>query len=151
MAILSRILVPIDGSETSLRAANTAVDLAKRYGASITILHVISIDLYFQAIGIYRLSYPDSVKSKIDEAKKEANKWFDPIRRTADQNKVQANFEVLDSELSVVNAIVNFAEQDETDMIIIGTRGRSGFTKLLLGSVASGVVTYASCPVMVVK
>jgi nucleotide-binding universal stress UspA family protein len=58
---------------------------------------------------------------------------------------------VLDSELSAVNAIVNFAEQNKMDMIIIGTRGRSGFTKLLLGSVASGVVTYASCPVMVVK
>jgi nucleotide-binding universal stress UspA family protein len=88
MAELSRILVPIDGSETSLRAANTAVDLAKRYGASITVLHVISIDLYLQAIGIYRLSYPDSVKNRVDEARKEANKWFDPIRRTAEQYKV---------------------------------------------------------------
>jgi nucleotide-binding universal stress UspA family protein len=46
---------------------------------------------------------------------------------------------------------VDYAEKNKVDLIVVGTRGRSGFTKLLLGSVASGVVTYASCPVMVVK
>jgi nucleotide-binding universal stress UspA family protein len=51
----------------------------------------------------------------------------------------------------VLPAIVDYAEKNKVDLIVVGTRGRSGFTKLLLGSVASGVVTYASCPVMVVK
>jgi nucleotide-binding universal stress UspA family protein len=46
---------------------------------------------------------------------------------------------------------MNFAEKENIDLIVIGTRGRSGFKKLLLGSVASGVVTYAHCSVMVVK
>jgi nucleotide-binding universal stress UspA family protein len=53
--------------------------------------------------------------------------------------------------LSTVGGIVAFAEKDNVDLIVIGTRGRSGFTKLLLGSVALGVVTYAHCPVKVVK
>jgi nucleotide-binding universal stress UspA family protein len=55
------------------------------------------------------------------------------------------------SPTSVVPAIVEYAEKNRVDLIVTGTKGRSGFTKLLLGSVASGVVTYASCPVMVVK
>jgi nucleotide-binding universal stress UspA family protein len=42
-------------------------------------------------------------------------------------------------------------EDKDVDLIVVGTRGKSGFKKLLLGSVASGVVTYAHCPVMVVK
>jgi nucleotide-binding universal stress UspA family protein len=52
---------------------------------------------------------------------------------------------------SSVGGIVGFAEKENIDLIVIGTRGRSGFKKLLLGSVASGVVNYAHCPVMVVK
>jgi nucleotide-binding universal stress UspA family protein len=53
--------------------------------------------------------------------------------------------------MSVEGAIVNYAERENVDLIIIGTRGRSGITRMLLGSVASEVVTYAHCPVMVVK
>lgn len=52
---------------------------------------------------------------------------------------------------SSVGAIVGFAEKENIDLIVIGTRGWSGFKKLLLGSVASGVVNYAHCPVMIVK
>jgi nucleotide-binding universal stress UspA family protein len=66
-------------------------------------------------------------------------------------NGVKLSTEVVASPTSVVPAIVDYAEKNKVDLIVVGTRGRSGFTKLLLGSVASGVVTYASCPVMVVK
>jgi nucleotide-binding universal stress UspA family protein len=52
---------------------------------------------------------------------------------------------------SAVGGIVGFAEKENTSLIVIGSRGRSGFKKLLLGSVAAGVVTYAHCPVMVIK
>jgi nucleotide-binding universal stress UspA family protein len=58
---------------------------------------------------------------------------------------------VIDSPLSVVAAIVNYADREKADLIVIGTRGRSGVSRMLLGSVASGVVTYAPCPVLVVK
>jgi nucleotide-binding universal stress UspA family protein len=58
---------------------------------------------------------------------------------------------MLASPTSVVPAIVDYAEKNKVDLIVTGTKGRSGFTKLLLGSVASGIVTFASCPVMVAK
>ncbi len=52
---------------------------------------------------------------------------------------------------STVKSILDFAEEKNVDLIVLGTRGRSGIKKLLLGSTASGIVTYSSCPVIVVK
>jgi nucleotide-binding universal stress UspA family protein len=52
---------------------------------------------------------------------------------------------------SIASTIVEFAENEKVDLIVVGTRGASGVKRMLLGSVASGVVTYAHCPVLVVK
>jgi nucleotide-binding universal stress UspA family protein len=52
---------------------------------------------------------------------------------------------------SAADSIVNFAESKKADLIVIGTKGRTGLKRLLLGSVASGVVTHASCPVLVTR
>jgi nucleotide-binding universal stress UspA family protein len=65
--------------------------------------------------------------------------------------KIRIKTDVIDSPMSVVAALVNYAEQEKADLVVIGTRGRSGIGKMLLGSVASGVVTYAPCPVLVVR
>ena len=48
-------------------------------------------------------------------------------------------------------ALVDYSEKNNVDLIIVGTRGITGFKKMLLGSVASGVVTYAHCPVLVIR
>ncbi len=147
----SKILVPVDGSEGSTRAADLAIGVAKRYGAQIIAVHVVNIDQYLQVLGVYRVGYPDSIKKMIEEAKQEASRWFAEIQRNAEQESVPVKTEVIDTPLSVAGGIVNYAEREKADLIIIGTRGRSGFAKLLLGSVASGVVTYAPCPVMVAR
>lgn len=55
------------------------------------------------------------------------------------------------AEESIVSEIIEFAERENIDLIIMGTRGRTGFKKLLLGSVASGVVNFAHCPVLVLR
>jgi nucleotide-binding universal stress UspA family protein len=84
--------------------------------------------------------------------KKEAQQYLDKVAQTAriNNNAIQVESKIIASP-SVVGGIVNFAENEGIDLIIIGTKGRSGIKKLLLGSVASGVVTYAHCPVMIVK
>jgi len=58
---------------------------------------------------------------------------------------------VIIAEESIVSEIIEFAERENIDLIIMGTRGRTGFKKLLLGSVASGVVNFAHCPVLVLR
>ena len=148
---ISKIIVPIDGSKNSMEAADYAVKMAEKYGSEVSVVHVVNVDQYLQSLGLYRLSYPDPIKKKIEEAKVEAQKWFTEITDNAEQRKVHVKNDVIDSPISVVAAIVNYADREKADLIVIGTRGRSGIGKMLLGSVASGVVTYAPCPVVVVK
>jgi len=66
-------------------------------------------------------------------------------------DSIQLKTQVIVSPISVTGSIVEYAERENIDLIVIGTRGRSAFKRLLLGSIASGVVTHAHCPVMVVR
>jgi nucleotide-binding universal stress UspA family protein len=125
----SKILVAVDGSETSINAAGYAIAMAKKDNAQLIALTVM-------------VKESDRV---------EAQQWFDKIGKKAQENNIQLKTEIIDIPMSVEGAILNYAESENVDLIVIGTRGRSGITRMLLGSVASEVVTYATCPVMVVK
>jgi nucleotide-binding universal stress UspA family protein len=83
--------------------------------------------------------------------KERAQQEVDKVKQMATENKVSVNTDVLIKYTSVVKEIVEYAEKKKVEMIVIGSRGMTGFKKLLLGSVASGVVTYSHCPVLVVK
>lgn len=150
--MFARVLVAVDGSQSSMKAASYAVGLAAKHGSQLTALNVVVSQLgYAYSSGIFGLVTPSTINELLEKAKQEAQKWFDEIKKEATAHNVNLKTEVVVSPTSVVPAIVDYAEKNNIDLIIVGTRGRSGFTKLLLGSVASGVVTYASCPVMVVK
>ncbi|HEU0143526.1 MAG TPA: universal stress protein [Nitrososphaera sp.] len=152
MAKFEKVLVCVDGSESSMKAADYAVMLAKQSGAEVIALNVIVSQLgYAYSAGPFGLVTPNTINDMLKKSKQEAQKWFDDIGKNAVTNGVKFKTEVVVSPTSTVPAIVDYAERNKVDLIVVGTRGRSGFTKLLLGSVASGVVTYASCPVMVVK
>jgi len=149
---ISKILVPIDGSENSMEAAEYAVKIAEKYGALVTAIHVVNIDQNLQLLGIHRLSYPEPIRNKIEELRAEVKAWFGEITKKAEMRNVRVNTEIIeDSPMSVVSTIVNYADEGKVDLIVIGTRGRSGISKMLLGSVATGVVSYAPCPVVVLK
>jgi universal stress protein family protein len=77
--------------------------------------------------------------------------WFEKFNRNARENNIQLKTDLINSQRPVDYVLLEYAEKENIDLIIVGTRGRSGFKKLLLGSVASAVVKYAHCPVMVVK
>ena len=135
-----------------MKAADYAVMVAKQHGAQVIALNVIVSQLgYAYSAGTFGLVTPSTINDLLEKSRQEAQKWFDEIGRNAAANGVKLKTEIVASPTSVVPAIVDYAEKNKADLIIVGTRGRSGFTKLLLGSVASGVVTYASCPVMVIK
>jgi nucleotide-binding universal stress UspA family protein len=65
---ISKVVVPIDGSKNSMEAADYAVRMAEKYGSEVAVVHVINIDQNLQLLGVYRLSYPDPIKKKIEEA-----------------------------------------------------------------------------------
>jgi nucleotide-binding universal stress UspA family protein len=150
----TKILVAIDGSEQSMKAAEYAIAMAKKdnNNSQLIALHVLfSQTGYAYSTNLFGLVTPSSINKFLEDAKHEAQQWFDKIKEKISENEIQLKTEVVVSPTSVVAAIVDYAEHENVDLIVIGSRGRSGFKKLLLGSTASGVVTYATCPVFIVK
>ena len=80
----------------------------------------------------------------------DGEKYLDKVKLKANEKNVQIKTEII-STMNISGGIIDYAEENNFDLIVIGTRGRSEFKKLLLGSVASHIVTYAHCPVLVVK
>ena len=147
----SKILVPIDGSSPSLNAAIYAIDFAATYDTKIILLSVVPSQIkHGDSSGIFGMVTPHHY----EEYKKEAEKWFNQIIDDAknqgyDINKI--TYDVITTPMSTVGAIVDYAEKENTDIIILGKSGRTGFKKILLASTAAGVVTYAHCHVPVIR
>ena len=150
---LSKILVPLDGSPTSMEAADYAIMLSTLHHTQIVLLHVLNVAEYYSSLQFFEVKQPLESKEIIEEAKKEANKWFNIVKKKIDGKsgkQIEVETSIIISQ-STVKSILDFAEEKNVDLIVVGTRGRSGIKKLLLGSTASGIVTYSSCPVIVVK
>ncbi len=144
---LSRILVAIDGSANSMRAADAAISAAKKVGAKLLVVNALNVpysDLYLTEMG----NYPEYAKK---QAKEETEKWFEEIRQRAKEKNVQVDVEVIEPFPTIVGSIVNYAEHKNVDLIVIGSIGKTGFEQILLGSVALGIVRYARRSVLVVK
>ena len=144
---IRKILVALDGSNPSFNASTYAIDFAKRYDAELIVLSIVSPIPYsqFEYANIGRMKEIETIE------KEKSEQYIDKVKQKAIENKVTVKTEVLVKYTSVVKEIVEYAENNKVDMIVIGSRGMAGFKKLLLGSVANGVVTYSHCPVLVVK
>ena len=84
-------------------------------------------------------------------AEDEVKKWLNDIEEKADKSGIRFRSEIIMAKRSAASTKLDYAEEQKIDLIVVGTRGRSGIEKMLLGSVASGLVTYAACPVLIVK
>ncbi len=152
-SIFSKILVPVDGSINSMKAIDYAVNLAEKYKSEIIALHV----LYSQSgFAFHKETVAGTITSSSLndlnlEAKQEAEKWFKEINKRAEKMNVQIKTEVVFTVISIVEGILTYAEKENIDLIIIGSKGKSGWKKLIVGSVASGISTYAHCPILIVR
>ena len=147
---IKRILVAVDGSDNSTRAANFAIALAEKFNAELIICLTIQTPFYsFTQDG---LAIPtDVLKDYMAAARESAKTTVDKILDQARAAHVKAESAILENTFSIVEAILNLAAARNVDLIVIGTRGRTGFKKLLMGSVSSGVVNHAHSPVLVVR
>lgn len=144
----NNILVPVDGSETSRRAMEEAVKLAKDQKASISVIYIAE-EFIAPAEGImidinrYQASMHEYGMSVLRE-----------MEALAHAAGVRVNARLIEiSEYSnhIPEKIIDVAHAMNADLIVIGTHGRRGFRRLLLGSVAEGVVRLASVPVLLLR
>jgi nucleotide-binding universal stress UspA family protein len=146
--IFSKILIAIDGSDASMDAAEYAVSISEQYNAELLyalhVIHPADADLFGSTGEMTTAAY------YIIDMNKEAQKYLDKVKLKANEKNIQIKTEIIAS-TNTAGGIVDYAEDKGVDLIVVGTRGRSGFKKILLGSVAYKVVTYSHCPVLIVR
>jgi len=143
------ILVPLDGSEYSIKAVEYAGRMAKGFNSKLIALYILPSSIRYNLSSDNENSEINSQFNQIIQRSYiEAQNWLKDIVKKID---IEIVTEVIIAKESIVSEIIEFAELRSIDLIIMGTRGRTGFKKLLLGSVASGVVTYSHCPVLVIR
>lgn len=143
MVTITRVLCPIDFSDFSRHALDYAVGIARWYGAGLTVLHVLpTITAFVPPTG--EGLYPPLVFSPED-----LRQFHDELDAFAHGSGVEA----LDTEVvqgSVPGEIVRLAQELPADLLVMGTHGRSGFERLMLGSVTEKLLRKAPCPVLTV-
>ena len=137
-----KIIVPVDGSAYSLKAVETACDLAKSQPFSTLILMSVGIELPELEEGRY---IADKMKAQAEAALAKAREVAQGIGLSI---KIET---LLATGASPADEIVRVAKDEKADLIVIGSRGLAGKTTSFLGSTASKVVTYSPCSVLVVK
>ena len=141
-------MVAIDGSEHSLKAAEYALEIAKSFGAQ---LYAVTVTYVPESYHLKQEDVLSQSKEIHDNSMEDAKTWLEKFNQKSKEDNIQLKTELISSHRPVDYVILEYAEKNNIDLIVVGTRGRSGFKKLLLGSIASSVVTYAHCPVMVAK
>jgi nucleotide-binding universal stress UspA family protein len=136
--MISKILVPSDGSKTAKKAAAYAVDLAKQLNASIIILSVIDQrSLIAQTVSAAET--PRHIVEPIDDYLKEAAEGFTgEIKKLCDKNGVASTISIKTGH--PVEEIVKEAKRFKADLIVMGSHGRSALSATVLGSVSYGVI-----------
>ena len=154
--MFQKILVPLDGSAHSVKALRYAVDIAQRFGAKITLVHVYStvvIPTFLPepsvTTGRMPLMAAEDVTKVIDAARRVGQRILDDGEETAGAGKVEATS--LLREGHTVEEITRLAKEGGFDLIIMGARGISHVREMFLGSTSDGVIHHAECPVLIVK
>ena len=146
--MIKHLLCPTDFSDGAGSALACALSIAQRFDASIDLLHICEPPAYF-APDLAIWVNPDASTSLVDFALAEASKRMEAtvsahpgLVSCLGARRIEAGLPVRD--------ILRIADEGEYDLLVLGTHGRSGFERLMLGSVAERVIRAARCPVIAV-
>src|SRR5215469_3447769 len=143
---IRNILVPIDGSECSLEAAKYATRIAKNENAQLFCIHVMTKVPYGYT------DSPPAIEEYLKDIEEKVQSWFDKVRDMAKTEGIsKLKTENFTDVKSAIGSIIDYANSRHVDLIVIGTRGRTGLKRLLMGSVANGVIHNAHCSVLLVR
>jgi nucleotide-binding universal stress UspA family protein len=143
MEKIKKILIPTDGSSCSLHAAEVGISLAKLLGAEIIVIYAIDI------IILEELTRSIGPKDVEKELKEKGERYLNYVVELAKKEGLRT--EAILTKGEPYDQIVHFAKSRSVDMIVMGTYGRRGTKRILIGSVTERVIEYSPCPVLVVK
>jgi nucleotide-binding universal stress UspA family protein len=141
--MFSKILVPIDGSENSIRAFSYALYLSKNLNGEITTLHVADAPptVYIQS--------QKTLDELLEKYAKGRNKIFNEYQRLAEKEVIKIKTELALGDPG--KEIIKFSLKSQSDVIVMGNRGIGHLKEMFLGSVSSMVIRDTKCPVLIVK
>ncbi len=139
--IFKSILAPVDGSAPSDAAVKLAVSLAKEGGAKLVFCHAIAVPLPVHDAGGF------AREQMMDDEKAQGNQVLDAATKTAADAGVKAQTALLGG--SVTEAIVSAATENGCDLIVMGSHGRTGLARAVLGSKTADVIARSELPVLV--
>jgi nucleotide-binding universal stress UspA family protein len=143
------ILIPTDGSEAAQNAVEHAVDLAEQYGATVHALYVVDVDATNLTLGTEQV---DRIRQgrigEMPEVQAEADEATSRVADAAATRGVPVEEHVTAGSPS--RAIRNFVDENDIDLVVMGSHGRSGLSRVVLGSVAEKVLRRTRVPVLVV-
>lgn len=144
--MFKHILVPVDGSNTSQVAVAKAIGLAKAFDSQVTVIYV--IDPYpFTGVGT---DFAYGQAEYLSAATAEANASVHAAKDTLSEAGVAVDTSVIEAH-TAWRGIVEAGDSLQVDLIVMGSHGRSGLEKLVLGSVAQAVLSHTKLPVLVVR
>ena len=146
MDTIKKILVPVDFSENSRIALDWAMAFADKLDANVVLFHTFEIpDVMKESAQRHQLLNKDMIGRAKEEVVKELQTFADKY----DEDRITAAPEIGEGKPFV--EIIKAAKNYNTDLIVMGTHGRTGLQSMLIGSVAEKVVRKAHCPVLTVK
>lgn len=140
----NEILVPFDGSPFAKRAYNRALDIACVHDSKIFVIMVIKIES-LSIVGFSKIQ-PKLMKAH----QKYAKKQIENLKDMATTRGIPFGYKIKQG-TSIVKEIIHFVKSHKFDLIVMGSHGRTGFKKLVLGSVTNGVIQNTKCPVLVTR
>lgn len=151
---LGKVLVPVDGSDSSLLAEEAARIIAKKTGATVTVLHVIrEIDEYYRMLyAAQGLAYdiPNNVIMEIlEHTEQEANKIVNDARVLFSEEGITVDTKI-HRDIDPADSILEFSKKDY-DLIVMGARGKNEKEPYALGSVTKKVIRHTMCPILFTK
>ncbi|AXY59845.1 universal stress protein [Acinetobacter sp. WCHAc010052] len=141
------ILVPVDESPISYAAVEQALSLAQELKSTVTVMSVIAVDP-FVGVDFYKVA--PAITDYFMQAEKNAQDRLAEIKLSFDRDGITVNTRVVRGVVPS-EGIIQIADEVGADLIIMGSHGRTGFKKLMLGSVAQNVLTQSPVPVLIVK
>lgn len=148
MIDVNNILVPTDCSELSVKATEYAIKFAKQFNARLTLLLVTATEP-LAVLNDYGYFSPELHQKLVVESSRRAEVQLKEFWDTLGDPDVKA--QLINVKGDPFAEIVRYAKEKEVDIIIMGTRGHTGFKHILMGSVAEKVVRYSPQPVLIVK
>ena len=143
--LFENILVPFDLSSLSNNAFKVALDIAQKYNSKITLLTCVEGDAWHHKF------YDARADSELlKKQSKTAKKYMEKLEDSANKVGVKIKLQILKS-TSVVKDITTFAKSRKIDLIVMSSHGRTGLDKIILGSVANGVIQRSTIPVLLIK